>query len=205
MNGKKIISLALFLVACGTACLVMDKSAAKPVAHIPNPPSVEQVQQWAKPPTNVQLTLLTNEPDVYQLQETMGKDGKVIWAREYRCIKGRSQDSYVIAIFEPGTLFGTNRAGLVDFSKQMANNTNGYLEPMKTYVRPRTLSSGRQSYGGMNGFDPIRFSFQTQFDLLVINSFESGENYPPEEKIEVPNFENFFRLFDEVDGFLNSQ
>jgi len=192
MKPKLLLGLALVLGGGWFGCSTSAQPHAKSISRTPNPPSADQVRNWVGYSDSVHFNLMTNYSD-----SEIAKFGKLKWRRVYEYRKGRSFDGYAIAVFEPGTLWGTNRTATLN---HFDNQTN-------VFMRVLTLPSGRKSYGFLAGFYPGRFSFHKDFDLMITEYGDSYSTYPPEEQLEpLPNpAEDFINLFRNVDEFLDNQ
>ncbi len=192
-NRKLILCLALVLSGGWLGCL--------PVTRTLNPPDAEQVRKWAGFSESTHLTATNVASDYIEIS------GKFKWARAYENRKGRSLESYTIALYEPGTLFGTKRTALTNRIEQTVKTNKFASEDFKLIADIRTLPNGQKAYAFPLGFDASLFTFHRDFDLLVIWSLDSRDNYPSDERIErsAHPSDTFYELFKNVDEFLNSQ
>jgi hypothetical protein len=195
MKPKLILCVALVLSGGLFGCSTTAQRNA--ISRTPEPPSAEQVSKWGGFPEGTHLNLATN----FSSQDFVSfeKMGKLKWAGVYEYRKGRSSESYTIALFEPGTLWRTNRANFIKHIEDRAKANKD-----KSIDDVITLPDGQKIYyASAFGF----FSFHPDFDLLIILSLDSRDDYPPEERIEIPAnaSDKFYELFKNVDELLDSE
>ena len=213
MNPKLILGLALVLVGGLFGCSTSNQPSTKAKAGTLNPPSAEQLRIWVGYPESVHFNLVTNNPN---REIWLTKFGKLKWVYAYEHRKGRSFDRFEIAVFEPGAVIGTNRANIDRYYKQRDEKlglvlgkaiTNESINSLLSAVEVKTLPSGRKSYGTLAGFSQCRFSFHTDFDLMVTEFYDSMDNYQPEEKLYPLDHavDKFYELFTNIDEFLDGR
>ncbi len=163
--------------------------------------------------------MLTNVPgDVWYGDDSTGHPGKFKWFWDYEDRKGSNFNCFVIAVYESGALWSTNRAKFIRQLEQIhekmlevqskateasVKETHAFVEGMAPMIMP----NGRKSYGFDFAFFPARFDFHPEFDVLAYEFVEPmsyDERHPPAEKIEMPT-NSFYEFFTNVDAFITSQ
>jgi hypothetical protein len=173
-----------FCLALALSCVL--SGCASP--RIPAMPTADQVSSWAGFPgafllQTESVTNLGAEPSF----------GKLIWGAEYKN-PARSPVSLSISVFQPGTLWGTNRAAMpASIEKQIAR-----MQQMKTrddFLKNAfqiiALPHGRKAYFTVLGFGPggiglAGFSYGPDYDLMVTEDVDAEDGPPDVNRIKDP-------------------
>ena len=169
------------------------------------PPSAESVKTWAGYPQDFEL----NREQI--LQGDFTKLGDPIWIYFYQN-KSHSLESYVIAVFKPGSLWSkpsnlwkADRSNTLQIIEdQVRKSASLHDDFYKDMIRIETAPSGRKTYFTILGFGPGGtiiggFSFLPKYDLLVTKIFDGEDDMPNEKHMKNPvkspvRFPDFFKL-----------
>jgi len=147
--------------------------------------------------------------------------GKFKWFWAYEDRKGSNFTCLVIAVYEPGALWPTNRAKfmhLLDQTYKEIQKVQAKEEKlpgvvakegvnMAQEILPITMPNGQKSYGFLFGLFSARFAFHSEFDVLAYEDIEpifNDERDPTADLTATPT-NSFSELFTNVDAFLMSQ
>jgi hypothetical protein len=219
MKVKRFIYVGLVLGCIMFGCHIAWQQHAKSFLARLHPPGADQVKKWLSLSESTHLTMLTNLPD-YPLdnQQDDMYPGKFKWLRAYEDRKGSNFNTFVIAVYESGSLWPNNRAKFIrkleqTRKKMLEDQTKAKLvhdkeaNALVEAMAPITMPNGKKSYGFLLGFFPGRFAFHPEFDVFA---FEFGEpmsydeRHRPAETTETPTI-SFYEFFTNVDAFLSSQ
>jgi hypothetical protein len=179
------VGVTLVAVAGLSGCLRPTGQHAGATLRVPPAPTAEQVRAWAGYPESFQLSAVPVTPGPKQHPW-----GKLMWGCHYGSSE-RSLVDYQIALFEPGTLWGTNRAKMIERVEQVvAQIKSAEIRPDKDNsidVRP----DGSKAYFCVMVFGPGGgtvggFAFHPQYDLLVLMSCDYEDDTLPEKRMKDP-------------------
>lgn len=219
MKFNRLVCIVVVLVSGVFACYVVWRQHVKSVLERLHPPDAEQVRTWAGLSDKTHLTVFTNIPDEVWYGDESVILGKFKWVRAYEDCKGSNYDCFVIAAYEPGALFSTNRAKFVNQIEEMdariktiklSNQPAFRKEEMEVTgeIGSAKTPNGQKSYGFIiTGFSPARFAFHSTFDVLAYELIEPSsydERHPPADLTEMPTLP-FDEFFSKVDAFLSDQ
>jgi hypothetical protein len=175
MKSKPILCLALVLSGAFVGCKRHP---------IPSPPSAEQVRAWAGFPDGFRLETVSE-------LATKGDEsvlGNRLWGYVYEN-SHHSLVSFEVSIFEPGTLWGTNRAKATEAIEKGAERLKApkFQDKRKDAIHIDVLPNGQKVYFALMGFGPGgssagAFCYEHNYDLLVSEEFNAQHGIPPEKK-----------------------
>jgi hypothetical protein len=221
MKPKLILCLALALSGGLFVCHIAWQQHVQSFLGRLRPPSADQVKKWAGFPENTHLTMLTNVPDHIWYGDDDIHLGKFKWFWAYEDRKGSNFTCLVIAVYEPGALWPTNRAKFMHSLKQSYKEIQkvqakeeklpGVVAKegvnMAQEILPITMPNGQKSYGFLFGLSPARFAFHPEFDVLAYEDAEPDsydDRYPPAD-LTATATNSFSEFFTNVDAFITSQ
>lgn len=199
MNPKLLLGLALVLCGAWLGCRAR---------HVPSPPNVEQVRTWAGFPSDFQLQTTTNED-----HEDQSFIGKPVWDYTYQNT-GNSLVSFGIAVFEHGTLRGTNRDRFPKVVEQQISKMRTLHDSSSEQYafQTVTLANGRKAYFTVLGFGPggmslAAFCYERDYDLLVTEDFDAEDDVPADKRMKNPisPTNDLPVFFGKVEAFLEAQ
>ena len=229
MNFKRYIFVGLILGAGWLGWHVARQQYAKALIEGLRSPSPDQVRKWAGLSENTHLAMFTNVPPGVPYFGSGGdlNFGKFEWLRAYEDRKGSNFDCFVIAVYESGAFWPSNRPKLIHDLELAHKNIlqrekkllQSHQELLKDrtfakesdardqIISPMTMPNGQKTYGFGIGLWPARFALHTDFDILVYEAVEpifNDERDPTADLTEVPA-NSFYEFFTNVDSFVTSQ
>jgi hypothetical protein len=178
------------------------------------PPSADQVRKWEGLSENTHLTMFTNVPGDVWYGDDYIHPGKFKWLWAYEDRKGSNFTCVVIAVYESGAFWPSNRAELwrmisdVDqIKKNRPESPNKEDEAFAREMGSMTMPNGQKSYGLLFGLAPARFALHPKFDVLAyvdVEPLSYDDRYPPADLPE-RGTNSFSEFFTNVDAFLTSQ
>jgi hypothetical protein len=195
------------------ACLPLILSGGLPgcsTRHVPSAPSAEQVRAWAGFPEDFRLQAKVEFP----ANTSDEKLGKPIWGATYENSE-RSLVSLGIAIYQRGTLWGTNHTQfptIIEKQIEKMRTLKHLDEFSKKADQIVALPNGRKAYFTVLGFGPggeglAGFCYERDYDLIVTEDFSTEHGVPAKEQIKNPASptNDLTIIFGKVEKFLQAQ
>jgi len=222
MKFKRFIYVGLVLGGGLFGCYMAWQQHAKAVLERLRPPSPDQVRKWAGLPESTHLTMFTNVPDDVWYGDESIDLGKFKWVRAYENRKGSNFTCFVLAVYESGSFWPSNRTKFINdleqnrkkmiydreqFHKKYPKYQTKEEEAIELATSPRIMPNGQKSYGFIIGLFPARFALHPEFDVLAyeyVDPISHDDRHPPADLTEKPT-NSFYEFYTNIDAFLSSQ
>jgi len=211
MKLKRFIYVGLVMGGTLFGCYIAWQQHAKAFLERLRPPNADQVRKWAGLSESTHLTMFTNvQGYVWDGNEDIHL-GKFKWLRAYEDRKGSNINCFVIAVYESGAFWPSNRTKFIhdleQIQKKISKDQTKEGQAFARGIGPMTMPNGQKSYGFIIGLFPARFALHSEFDDFAcefVDPISYDERHPPAETTEKPT-NSFYEFFTNVDAFLTSQ